>query len=943
MLQFLLCLILSSSVFADVLEGPLNMVNPIDFEQNPTHIEWKKIETEHFEIIFPEEIEYSAQRVAHLVEKAYPYVARSLESLPPKIPLVLQNQSTQSNGFVTLAPRRSEWYVTPAIDPEINNTEWLKTLSIHEFRHVVQFQKSLQGFNKFYYIILGEIGQAVGVGLTMPPWFLEGDAVGTETALTYGGRGRLPLFDRDLRTLLLSGKKFDYDKAHLRSYADYVPSHYLYGYFYTSYLRNQYGDLILSKLVDDASRRSYNPLTFYHAMDSKTGNFEKFYENTMRDLIRQWKEKADALSPTPYEVQNLRNRHGWTNFYFPQKTSDQKIVALKSGLSFIDQFVLINGKKEQTLFYPGPLINQYPYKLRQDKLAFVEWEIDPRWGYRDYSRVKVFDVKKKEMVFDQRKTKFRLAVLNHLSDKILLSEWDEKQGQSLVVMDFSQKEIFRQVYPREEVITSLDWISDDEVVLVLKDEAGFKSLIKYTLSSQSQVTLVNKSQNNLGFVTAEEGHVFYESPESGIDNIFLYTPQGPRQITSALFGAYAPHLKNGELIYNDYTVKGMNVVKKNLRWEEEQKSSDSFVPVYEKFSQKEDIASLESDLLKKENYPTKKYGQFKNALNFHSWMLLAPPLSPSVELAAYSRDILNKFALSFGGAYNLNEHTTQGFVQASWSHLYPVIDLRGAYGTRQQDIRQSGRTTDNRWEEGTIETGIQVPWKKIVGRFTQSFTARAFSKIIKVTNKIGNRGDINDGALYSPGVNFFYTVQSRMARRDLYPQWGFWVNAHSEKGHDISGVDQSGSLNSFDSRIFLPGFDYHHSFFHQIAFERQKNRYYEYPSYIFYPRGTRSYFLQEFAKYSGNYTMPLLTPDWHWSRYLYLKRLSLNLFYDYLQGRYRTYQYTSASTGWEVLLETHILRIFLPITFGIRGSYLLKGEKKSDNYEIFLSQALGVF
>jgi hypothetical protein len=186
-------LVISSFLQASVIEAPLIQV---DFQQNPDSLKWKKIDTLHFEIIFPHEVEAKAQKVAHLLEAAYPLVSRGLEVLPKKISLILQNQSTISNGFVTLAPRRSEWYLTPAVDPELTNTEWMKTLAVHEFRHVVQFQKSRQGVNRVFEIFLGEIGQALGIGLSMPPWFLEGDAVGIETALTKGGRGRLPLFER---------------------------------------------------------------------------------------------------------------------------------------------------------------------------------------------------------------------------------------------------------------------------------------------------------------------------------------------------------------------------------------------------------------------------------------------------------------------------------------------------------------------------------------------------------------------------------------------------------------------------------------------------------------------------------------------------------------------------------------------------------------------------
>ncbi len=935
-------LLLTFGIKASVIDAP---EMPADFQQNPSDIEWKHIVTDNFDIIFPENIEPDAQRVAHLLEKAYPFVTRSLEVKPPRIPLVLHNQSIVSNGFVTLAPRRSEWFVTPSIDPELTNTEWLKTLSIHEFRHVVQFQKTRRGFNKALEIVLGEIGQALGLGLTLPPWFLEGDAVGIETALTKGGRGRLPLFERDLRTILLSDKKWDYDKAHLGSYEDYVPNHYVYGYFYTSWLRNHYGDLFLSKLANQSAETSWNPLTFYNSVDSLTQlSFEDFYKNVMRELLREWKERADKLTPTPYIVQNRGKRFGWTNYYYPQVTDEEKIIALKKGLSFIERFVLIDGKEERTLFYPGVLQNEYPYKLRKNKLAFFELDVDPRWGNRDYTRLKVYDLKTKNFILDKKKLKGRLAVLNHSSDNILYVEWDPDLGQFLVVLNLKGKEIQRLPFSKDEIITSMDWLSNDEIILVLKDQQDLKSLVKFNLRNQDYITLMPKSATNLGFVNVEAGHILFESPESGIDNIWLYTKDGPRQITSALFGAYAPTLHKSKLYYNDYTVKGMNVVQKSLGFEVEQKSENSFYPIYEKFSVSENYHAFESELLNKKEFKSTRYSQIQNAVNLHSWIILAPPLSNTVTLIGYSRDILNNFSLSAGAVYNLNERTVEGFVSTTWSHLYPVFDLRAGYGSRRQDVIQAGREVDHTWEEGTIEAGIQLPWKSIQGRFVHTFSTRAFSKLIKVTNKISNDfSEVNDGALHSPGAELNYAAYSRMARRDINPAWGVSAYLRTEEGKDITGTGQKGSLTSADSRIYLPGFWYHHSFFHQFAYEKQRNDLYEYSSLIFYPRGTKSIFLNEFTKYSANYLMPLFYPDYNFSRYVYLKRISLNLFYDELNGRLMSFPYRAASYGWETIFELNFLRIFLPFNIGLRGSYVLEGLDRDENYEVFLTSVLGTF
>lgn len=937
-MRSLICLliILSFSLRAEVYDAP---VIPLDFMQNPPSIEWKELKTKHFQLIFPKDVEREAKRVAFLLEKAYPFVTRSMEEFPERIPLVLQNQSVSSNGFVTLAPRRSEWFLTPAIDPEITNTEWLKTLAIHEFRHIVQFQKGRRGFNKAFYLVLGEAGQALGLAFTMPAWFFEGDAVGIETALTKGGRGRLPLFERDLKALLLSGQKFSYDKTHLGSYEDYIPNHYVYGYFYTSWLRNEYGDLFLSKLSSDAAEYSWNPLSFYNATDRLTGErFEKFYKKVMNELMTEWKKRSLELKPTEYEIRNLGKRFGWTNFLYPQLTQKGEILALKKGLSFIEEFVLLNGKDEEHLFYPAALHNDHPFKLRNDKFAFFEVELDPRWGYRDYARLKVYDIKKREFILDKRKVKGRHAVLSESGDLGYL-EWSPEQEQSLVVLDLKGNEKKRISLPQDQIITSFDWINENEVVLVARDFNENKTLLKFNLSNGISQELIPKTVSNLGFVSVEEGQIFFESSESGIDNIYLLTPEGSRKITTSRYGAYAPEFSGGKLIYNDYSEKGMNIVQKTSEYSTKEESSNSFYPIYEKFSKSENIQQFELELLKETDLPeTKNYSQTANAINLHSWVLLAPPLSASVTAIGLSRDILNKFTLGAGANYNLNERTLQGFATAAWSHLYTAFDLRAGYGSRRDDFIIAGNEIDNKWEEGTLEAGVSIPWQYLQGRFSHSFTVRAFSTLIKVTNKLSNDlTEVTDGVLFSPGAEMSYAWLSRTARRDLNPEYGFTVDGRFEEGKDISGRDMKGRLVSGDSRLFLPGLWHHHSFFHQFAYEKQNDLSYQYESRVLYPRGTKNFFLDEFTKYSANYSMPLFYPDWNLSRYFYLRRISLNLFYDELNGRLLGFPYKAASTGWETIFETSVLRLAFPLSIGVRGSYLINGIERRNNYEVFLA------
>lgn len=64
----------------------------------------------------------------------------------------------------------------------------------------------MHGIFKPLYYIIGE--QAAGVAsFFLPVWFLEGDAVSTETAMSNGGRGRLPEFNMVYRAQMLGGKR----------------------------------------------------------------------------------------------------------------------------------------------------------------------------------------------------------------------------------------------------------------------------------------------------------------------------------------------------------------------------------------------------------------------------------------------------------------------------------------------------------------------------------------------------------------------------------------------------------------------------------------------------------------------------------------------------------------------------------------------------------------
>src|SRR5687768_4520781 len=156
--------------------------------------------------------------MANLLEHIRDAETRTLHSPPRKIAVILQNQSSVSNGFVSILPRRSEFFTMPPQDYNfIGTNDWLNLLAAHEFRHVVQYQHATRGFNKLIYYLFGSTTLAGLSQAAVPQWFWEGDAVATETALTPSGRGRIPNFSLVFKTNLMEGRTFNYHKQYLRS------------------------------------------------------------------------------------------------------------------------------------------------------------------------------------------------------------------------------------------------------------------------------------------------------------------------------------------------------------------------------------------------------------------------------------------------------------------------------------------------------------------------------------------------------------------------------------------------------------------------------------------------------------------------------------------------------------------------------------------------------
>ena len=123
-----------------------------------------------------------------LLENNRSKLLKGLDINPKRFPVIINPYTVNSNGMVTWAPKRMELYTQPPSDGYAQN--WEEQLVYHETRHVGQIDHFSKGIFSVLDKILGEQINGLGVGVYVSRWFMEGDAVVTETQFTNTGRGR---------------------------------------------------------------------------------------------------------------------------------------------------------------------------------------------------------------------------------------------------------------------------------------------------------------------------------------------------------------------------------------------------------------------------------------------------------------------------------------------------------------------------------------------------------------------------------------------------------------------------------------------------------------------------------------------------------------------------------------------------------------------------------
>lgn len=773
-----------------------------DTEQNPLSVKWRQINISGFKIIYPTELEKEAQRMGNTLPLIYPFVGNSLNQRKTTLPLVLQNRGTLANGFVQLAPKKSQFYTTPP--QQFDSQDWLNNLAVHELRHVAQFDKLTGGKGSEIYFAY--------LGISIPTWFFEGDAVSIETSLTHAGRGRQPSWIMPFRTSLLNDKNFSYSKAYFGSSKDQTPGYYQLGYLLTSQLRKEFGKNTVDNLLSNIQQRPLRLYPFSRSLKKITGkNTNQWYKHSVEQFKNDWLVQDKANESERYIPLNQKSKFA-TSYFLPTALKEGRILTLKQSKALPPTFVLIDRNKNEKKLFAIAYQEQPWFTYANDILIWDEIRFDPRYKQRSYSVICVYNFITKQKTQLTFKTRLFSPSLSADGKKLIAVQIDLGNQANLVELDPKSGNIINTYPNKEGLILQTPALNNDgsKLTWVSVNEQGKALWIKE--GDELPRKIISETQQQLSRPIFNGDQIIFNGHLNGIDNIFDVDPQSLKisALSASKYGAFNASLTGdgSGVLFNDYNLMGYDIVQASINLKEIQKNG--FVYFGKEAEAQEQIDNIFKEIPSK-TLESKPYHPLAHLFNFHS-------LSPTIDdldrpgLQLKSNDLLSTFDFYTGLAYDGDLRKLEYNAGFTYKALYPIFSA--AYKNRPRTtfykLKNATQLTQAKWRENYININASLPLSINSFNHNYSFIADIGTSYTQRNLSEADSKVINSTVLFPMNYRLGFTHTIRTAERDIAPKFAQTISL--KYFHQPFDSRFKGKLFAFESSLYFPGITKNHTF-----------------------------------------------------------------------------------------------------------------------------------
>ncbi|MDR8391328.1 hypothetical protein NC796_09280 [Aliifodinibius sp. S!AR15-10] len=344
----------------------------------PPNLNWKQLETPHFNVVFPKGEDSVAYRTARILEHEYPKVQNLVGGELTNFPVVLNNFNDRSNGFVSSFHFRSEIEIPSikgkAMNPQSGN--WLETVTPHELVHALHYSHLNGIWANVIKLFSPDAARSINGG--PPQGVHEGIAVYHETQniAPDGGRGHYPYFTNQFEAVYDSPDRWSLGQMlGTSSYSRPFDRHYIGGYEFTNFLQQTYGDSTTNQVIDFFIRWPF--LGYGTALRHVTGKWPgQLHNEFVEEHQKGVKDKSDSYKPLsiPYDGAEVRR---------PVWLSENRLLMYGSFYNASPGFYsysLTEGRLEKAL--ETRTVQDYNYDLSADRsrLLFANYRSSPYYS-----------------------------------------------------------------------------------------------------------------------------------------------------------------------------------------------------------------------------------------------------------------------------------------------------------------------------------------------------------------------------------------------------------------------------------------------------------------------------------------------------------------------------------------------------------------------------------
>ena len=388
-------------------------------------------------------------------------------------------------------------------------------------------------------------------------------------------------------------------------------------------------------------------------------------------------------------------------------------------------------------------------------------------------------------------------------------------------------------------------------------------------------------------------------------------------------GNYFVNAASGKITWSVFTAEGYQLrqaAKKDMEWKEvNEVAMNELKPAYP-VSHSGEFSDILLDKIPQRNFNTSVYKKGTKLLNFHSWR---PSYSdPEFTFSLYGENVLNTLQTELYYLYNQNDKTNAVGINAIYGAWFPYLSLGTEY-TFNREAASGNRT--RQWNQLDSRVGLSIPLSFASGTTFRNFNIGTNYVLRNEYNKGFFKDSIGNTSFSYLHHFISWSQQVQQARQHIYPHLGYALSLN----HRYTITKYTGYQYIGNASLYLPGFFSTHNLVVTGSFQQRDTlSQVTFANRFAYSRGYQGRYFSRMWRFSANYHLPLLLPDWGIGNIVFLQRFRANVFYDFTKVYSRDKRTTrdQRSIGGEIFVDTRWWNQY-PLTFGFRVSRLLDADQ----------------